>query len=383
MNSELEKSKEVLSIQILPSWLEQAGIEFLFLDGNAENWEPSNVTYRFANGPLECPFHAGYYYVPGYSRYVINPAGEILTAKTGLIKRWCLEKPAKESIRGGYLSTSAVSDVGVNRLLKRHRALCLTFKEYTIHPSNFIVNHKNGVGGDDRLDNLEFCTYSENTKHAYDFGLYANKLAAIDVKNWITGFEKSYPSIIQFCEEHNLTHNLVTSRLRAGNERKFEDGWRVKRVGDVWRELNERAGQMETERAVSARNVFTGDTFIFESIKQASRETGCVAGSIRDHCVYKRSSPIHGWNFRFLEDYTGWPNYSEQHLTMFREKPLKPTDGIEVHDLETNQVLFFASADKAGEYFGISPITASKLARYEGLREKRFKFKLVRVKVPY
>lgn len=383
MNNELERSKEFLSIQILPSWLEQAGIEFLFLDGNKGNWEPSNVTYRFAKGPLECPFHAGYYYIPGYSRYAINRDGVMIVVKTGKERKWTELIPAKESIRGGYRATPCIDDSGTSKSLSRHRALCLTFKEYTVHPSNFVVNHKNGIGGDDRLDNLEFCTYSENTKHAYACGLYTNKLAAIDVKNWITGFEKSYPSIIQFCEEHNLTHNLVTSRLKAGNERRFEDGWRIKRVGEVWGELNDRVGQIETERAVTARNVFTGDSFIFESINRAARETQCLAGSIRDHCTYKYSSPLNGWNFRFLEDYTGWPNYSERHLQMFRDKPIKPTDGIEVHDLETNQVMFFTSAEKAGEYFGISPITTSKLARYEGLCKNRFKFKLVRVKVPY
>lgn len=383
MNNELERSREALSIQILPSWLEQAGIQFLFLDGNKDNWEPTNVTYRFTKGPLECPFHSGFFYVPGFSRYAINQDGSMIVVKTGKERKWTRVINSKESIRGGYVSAPCVSDNGIKKNLSRHRALCLTFKEYSDHPSNFIVNHKNGIGGDDRLDNLEFCTYSQNTQHAYDNGLYANKLAAIDVINWITGFEKSYPSIVAFCRESGLSHNLVTGRLNGGNERRHEDGWRIKRSTDAWLPLNERVGQLETQRSVTARNIHTGVRIIYSSIGEASRETGIGSTAIRDHCAYKNTLPLHGWNFRFIEDFAGWPNYSEQQIEIFKDKPIRPGDGIEVHDLETNQTLFFTSAEKAGEYFDISPITASKLARYEGLRNKRFKFKLVQIKVPY
>lgn len=37
--------------------------------------------------------------------------------------------------------------------------------------SPLVVNHKNGHKGDDHLDNLEYCTMSENANHAIRTGL--------------------------------------------------------------------------------------------------------------------------------------------------------------------------------------------------------------------
>lgn len=46
-----------------------------------------------------------------------------------------------------------------------HRLLAKAFKDVP-NSDNLVVNHKNGVKTDNRLDNLEWCTYVENARHS-------------------------------------------------------------------------------------------------------------------------------------------------------------------------------------------------------------------------
>ena len=56
------------------------------------------------------------------------------------------------------------------KMFKIHRLVLLTFKGKSKLP----CNHKNGIKSDNRLCNLEYCTYSENICHAFKIGLMKN-----------------------------------------------------------------------------------------------------------------------------------------------------------------------------------------------------------------
>lgn len=67
--------------------------------------------------------------------------------------------------KDGYLKTAMRDDSGKRKYLRVHRVVAMTFLE---NPNNYpVVNHKNGIKSDNRLNNLEWCSISENTKHGF------------------------------------------------------------------------------------------------------------------------------------------------------------------------------------------------------------------------
>lgn len=67
--------------------------------------------------------------------------------------------------------------------IKVHKIVMLWFMKYVSWMS---INHKNWIKTDNRLDNLEMCTYSENMLHAYSIWLYDKKLLMPHPLSWKT-----------------------------------------------------------------------------------------------------------------------------------------------------------------------------------------------------
>lgn len=106
--------------------------------------------------------------VVGYEGiYEVSSAGRVKRIKTEHgVQAGRQLKPFSD--RRGYPTVGLYKN-RKRRMLMVHRLLTTTF--WGPLPIGKQTNHKNGIKADNRLENLEFVTPSENTKHAYAHGL--------------------------------------------------------------------------------------------------------------------------------------------------------------------------------------------------------------------
>jgi hypothetical protein len=109
--------------------------------------------------------------LPEYPAYKISSDGRIYSQ---YVKRM---KQAYD--QGGYKIVSLTDRKQKSRRLHVHRLVALL---YLSNRRNLpIVNHKDGNPSNNDVSNLEWCSASQNTKHAHDIGLINTKRAVIQM----------------------------------------------------------------------------------------------------------------------------------------------------------------------------------------------------------
>ena len=87
----------------------------------------------------------------------------------------------KQSLIMKYKCVS-LSKNGEQKIFKVHRLVAEAFIQ---NPNNLPqVNHKDGNKENNFVENLEFCTASENVKHAYKIGLKKNKKGKENLRSY-------------------------------------------------------------------------------------------------------------------------------------------------------------------------------------------------------
>jgi len=129
-------------------------------------------------------------------------------------------------LKKGKVKTLFLSQNGYHRLTLSingkhhtesvHRLVALAFIPL-INGKN-IINHKNSIRTDNRVENLEWCTYSENVIHAinsYRLGKTSRWKPVIDLSNGVF-----YESIAEAARYNNIKHKTLFALLSGANRNK-------------------------------------------------------------------------------------------------------------------------------------------------------------------
>jgi len=106
--------------------------------------------------------------IDGYEYYEVSNLGNVrsVSHQTKNPRRFREGRVlAQAKVSNGYMHVSLTQEGKKKKSALVHR---LVAKAFVPNPDNKkTVNHKNGDKEDNRAENLEWCTHSENSKHAY------------------------------------------------------------------------------------------------------------------------------------------------------------------------------------------------------------------------
>ena len=168
--------------------------------------------------------------------YSIQRCIDFIDKKGNKAVRWTKEKKLKPYVNiHGYKQVRLYKN-GIGKTITVHKIVCSSWKQNPHFKPE--INHIDGNKLNNHVGNLEWCTSSENQKHAYKMGLQKPNKSALGKK----GFDSSrgiavglydvngnllekYGSILQAAEAKNIDPRTLNRHVKRDN--KVKTLWRI------------------------------------------------------------------------------------------------------------------------------------------------------------
>lgn len=285
------------------------------------------------------------------SRYKVTADGSVLNIET---QQWLSGSVNPD----GYVHYRLTDDGGRTTTVGRHR-LVAEFHYGPAPYSDSVVNHLNGVKGDDRPENLEWTTYRGNAEHAGALGL-TDKCLPVSTRSVSTGEINHYPSAISAARTLGLSKDAILWRLKGDEGRVYPEGlqYRIRDDSRTWSgQLTSQYGRSKTVLVFDTRD---GRVYRFESQLEVASYLGVSSATVSTAITAGDQRLMNGVFLIKLEsDTTPWRSVIDPMRESGRTRPVVTIDS-------ENKETVYASAKECAEAMGLNPTTLNERLKSSG-----------------
>lgn len=314
----------------------------------------------------------GYYDIPGYRNYTISKQGQVLNKKTGKLV-------TQQKNKRNYLSCMLPINENANPLVFRqkyiHRLMGHTFlypgDEYINNTRDLQINHKDTNMTNNNLDNLEWCTPSENVQHAVAM-LHTPVAVSIEARNVNTGKVYTFPSKMACARFFHLNKDQIQHRLNIGPTRVFPEMIQYRRdnFDKPWPEVSN--PEFESLKFGNVKPVLlkeiTRDNKVseFPKLQDLAKYLG-IAPSTISQWINQPDQPVFPGciQIKYKSDPTPWRKVEDPYLELAQGGIYKV---IQVIDTKTNKKYVYMSAIACAKARKLLPTTLNWRLKSNGTK---------------
>lgn len=311
------------------------------------NFLPVNVVFFKRNASQEPYFKRPltveldkevYRVIPNYSRYAISRKGQVLEIETRRFLE--VSYPSSElgwsdthypTVRIYSPDKKGYHDSYVHRLVAS-AWLVRESSDLILRP---LVNHKDGDKSNFAVSNLELCSFSENSLHAYSTSLRTDNIEC-KVRDFETGKVYNFPSKSQAAEfmgisKQSLNHSAMIIRKGKLYNDRFE--FKLKEDNSPWFYKNRRDKINPGRYTIFIKDRLNGKLVdeLFSTVKFKNKYKLWNIGNIKDLIIKANELYTH-LEFSYIDHYKAKP--------------------IQIKNLGTGEVLEFNTISETAQYLG-------------------------------
>ena len=261
----------------------------------------NNYFWKFKE-PIISMVYPGFRYIPGFTRYLIDIKGNVLSLSTG--------KYLTQHISSvGYPSVRILNDINTSAIMSVHVLVALSFCQYGSDVCGLVVDHLNGDKTDNTPENLEWVKIEENNRRAQLHGLRHKKFRRVlctDIKTDVTTSHESPAALALYLNVGKSSIFQYLNRINHDCAFKQQFLIRYEDVENTLITIEDIVRYGSQPRKVLVKNIHTGQITEYGSTAAFLKTSGLTRKQLYGNLKRKNQKLYGDIIFKYSDDSTEW-----------------------------------------------------------------------------